>query len=102
MPEYSFTSPLYLSLTIFYFLVASIVTFDIRLTQAKIYQKIDYGTLPVWTVIFYPLQWALFIVLFILNWKLALMLFVVKFVLKVLPVLEIIGNILMAPFKPKQ
>lgn len=44
-------------------------------------------------------MWAIFIALLYLNWKYALVLFAIKFVLKVLPVLEIIGNILMSPFK---
>lgn len=101
MPEYSFLSPLYLILIISYFLVASVVTLDIRLVQAKQMGQ-DFGELPPWTFIFSLLQWGLFIALFILNWKHALILFVVKFVLKVLPVLETIGNVLMSPFRPKE
>lgn len=101
MFEYPFLSPLYLILTIVYFLVASVVTLDIRLEQAKKFEGVDYGTLPSWTNIFWLLQWCIFIVLAILNWKYALIIFVVKFVLKILPVLETIGNILMSPFKPK-
>ncbi len=58
--------------------------------------------LPSWVGIFGFLQWAIFIALFILNWKYALIIFVVKFILKVLPVLETIGNILMSPFLPKK
>jgi Zn-dependent protease with chaperone function len=100
MLDFDFTSPIYLALTIVYFLVASIATFDIRLIQAR-RQGEDYPMLPSWTGIFGWLQWALFIVLFILNWKYALIIFAVKFVLKVLPVLETIGNILMSPFKPR-
>ncbi len=101
MSDYPFLSPLYLGLTILYFFVASIVTFDMRLNQAKMFEGVDYGTLPAWTGIFYYLQWAIFIVLAILNWKYALIIFGVKFILKFLPVLETIGNILMSPFKPK-
>jgi len=101
MLDYPFTSPIYLGLTIVYFLVASIVTFDIRLIQAR-RQGENYPILPSWTGIFGWLQWAIFIVLFVLNWKYALIIFVVKFILKVLPVLETIGNILMSPFRPKE
>lgn len=58
--------------------------------------------LPSWVGIFAWLQWAIFIVLFVLNWKYALIIFAFKFILKVLPVLETIGNILMSPFRPKE
>ena len=100
MYEYPFLSPLYLGLTILYFLVASIVIFDTRLVQAKKRGEI-HPELPRWISIFYMVQILLFWSLFILNWRYALVLFVVKFILKVLPVLEIIGNILMRPFRPK-
>ncbi len=101
MFDYPFTSPLYITLTIVYFLVSSIVVFDIRLIQAKKFGGVDYRSLPLWVGFFYYIQWALFITLAILNWKYALIIFVIKFILKVLPVLETIGNILMSPFKPE-
>lgn len=97
MYDYPITSPLYQTLTILYFLVESIVTFDVRLIQAK-RQGEDFGLLPPWTGIFIYIGWGLFIALLVLSWKLALIIFAVKFVLKVLPVLETIGNILMSPF----
>ncbi len=92
-----------IGLTIAYFIVASITTFDIRLIQAKREGKLppDQPMLPAWTTVFHWAQWAIFLVLLYLNWKYALVLFVIKFVLKVLPVLETIGNILMLPFKPR-
>ncbi|MBX3290937.1 MAG: hypothetical protein KF855_16625 [Acidobacteria bacterium] len=98
MYDYSFWSPVYLALTAAYFLVASVVTFDIRLNQAKQIEDIDYGTLPAWVTLFYYFQWLLWITLAILNWKWALVIFIIKFVLKILPVLETIGNFLMFPF----
>lgn len=52
-------------------------------------------------VVFDWLMWGIWLALLYLNWKYALLLFAIKFVLKVLPVLETIGNILMAPFKPR-
>jgi hypothetical protein len=96
--------PLIIGLTVAYFLVASIGTFDLRLTQAK-----RDGTLPPdepdrpgWVVIFDWLMWGIWLALLYLNWKYALVLFGIKFVLKLLTVLETIGNILMAPFKPRK
>ena len=57
--------------------------------------------LPAWVGVFVWMQWAIFLVLLYLNWKYALILFVIKFVLKALPVLETIGNMLMRPFRPR-
>ncbi|HRN70873.1 MAG TPA: hypothetical protein PLS49_06870 [Candidatus Woesebacteria bacterium] len=96
-------SPILIILIITYGLVASITTFDLRLVQAKKKGLLleDEPTLPSWIGVFYWIEWIIFIALILLNWKLALIVFAAKFVLKVLPVLEVIGNILMAPFKPK-
>jgi hypothetical protein len=96
-------TPLIIGLTVAYFLVASISTFDLRLTQAKRDGTLppDEPTLPSWVVVFDWLMWAIFIALLYLNWKYALVLFAIKFVLKVVPALETIGNILMSPFKPR-
>ena len=96
-------TPLLIGMTVVYFLAASIVTFDMRLHQAKRQGTLppDEPMLPAWTFVFWLIQWAVFLVLLYLNWKYALVLFIVKFVLKVVPVLETVGNFLMAPFKPR-
>jgi hypothetical protein len=97
-------TPLIIGLTIAYFIVASITTFDLRMTRAKQegvlppYQPL----LPGWVAVFYWMQLAIFLALLYLNWKFALVLFVVKFILKALTVLETVGNILMWPFKPRK
>lgn len=97
-------SPLIIVLTVAYFIAASISTFDLRLTQAKRDGTLppDEPALPGWVVVFDWFMWAIWLTLVYLNWKYALVLFAIKFVLKVLPVLETIGNILMAPFKPRR
>jgi hypothetical protein len=94
-------TPLIIGLTVAYFIVASITTFDIRVTQAKRDGTYPTGDppLPSWIGVFAWIQWIIFGVLLYLNWKYALVLFAIKFVLKVLPVLETVGNILMSPFK---
>jgi hypothetical protein len=96
-------TPLIIGLTVACLLFACISTFDLRLTQAKRdgYLPPNEQTLPNWVGIFDLLMWGMFLVLLYLNWKYALVLFAIKFVLKVLPVLEIIGYFLMAPFKPR-
>lgn len=91
-------STIILILTIVYFIIASITTFDIRINQAIKQGENEYP-LPKWVVIFYWLMWGTWIWIFLLNWQYALAIFFIKFILKVLPVLEIIGNILMSPFK---
>lgn len=57
--------------------------------------------LPLWVSWVYWVDWALFLVLIFLNWKFAILVFVIRFISKVLPILEAIGNILMSPFKEK-
>lgn len=95
------SSPVLIALTIAYFVVASVATFDMRMIQAK-----RDGTLPSdellpssWVGLFYYMMWGVWIAVLFLNWKYAIFLFVVKFVLSVLPILETIGNVLLSPFK---
>ncbi len=97
-------TPPIIGLTVACFIAASITTLDLRLMQAKQQGTLppDQPMLPGWVVAFLWAQWAIFLALLYMNWKYALVLFVVKFILKVLPVLEIIGNILMSPFKPRK
>lgn len=96
-------SPWVLGITITLFVTGSITTFDIRLNQAKISGVLppEEPTLPQWVAFLYWVHYGLLIGLFFLNWKFAIALVVVLFVLKVLPVLETIGNILMSPFKKR-
>ncbi|MCG8894679.1 hypothetical protein G1K73_13100 [Tenacibaculum finnmarkense] len=94
-------SPLIIGLTILYFIFASITTFGIRITQAKrngTWPKNE-PDLPNWTTIFYWFEWSILFYITIFNWKFAIALFILKFILKVLPVLEIVGNLLMRPFR---
>lgn len=97
-------SPLLLWLTIAFFVVASVVTFDKRLTQAKKAGVLpdDEPSLPQWVGVFFIIDIGLKIVLLVLNWKYGLLVYAVGFALSVLPVLETVGNILMAPFKPRR
>jgi len=87
---------------ILYFLFASITTFDIRLVQGQKDGSIPLShKLPVWVGIFHILEWGILIYLAVINWKFAVLLYIIKFVLKVLPILEIIGSIIMIPFYKK-
>jgi hypothetical protein len=99
-----YESPTLIGLTVAYGVISSITTFDIRLIQAKKNGTLpaDEPSLPKWVAALYWLEWIVFGVMLYLNWKYTLIVFVIKFALKVLPVLETIGNILMAPFKKKR
>lgn len=76
-----------MALVVAHILVASVVTFDIRLNQARKFEGIDYGALPGWVTIFFCLQWFLWLAMAVLKPKWALLVFVVKLTQKVLPVL---------------
>ena len=91
-------SPIIIILTIVYFIASAVETLDIRIIQAQ-RDGLDIESLPRWIGLVYWLCWLLFIMLVLLNWKYAIFVYVVRFILKVLPVLEIIGNVLMSPFK---
>lgn len=89
-------------LIIIYFLLASITTFDMRLTQAKMVGELsDDIALPKWVALLYWFEWGVLVVMFYLNWKQAILIWVLQYLLKILPVLEVIGNILMSPFRKK-
>jgi len=97
-------SPIIIALTILYAITSSITTFDIRLIQAKRNGTLppDEPMLPAWVGLFGWLDWGIAIALIFLNWKYAVVVFIIRFILKVLPVLETIGNILMSPFRPRK
>jgi hypothetical protein len=81
-----------------YFFCASIHTFDKRINQAR-RQGLDEPALPSWIVSF---SWAMFglqVWLLVLDWRNALVLFAVAFLLAVLPVLEVVGNLLCSPLR---
>lgn len=100
----SIYSPVLIVVTILFALTSSITTFEKRLIQAKRSGDLpaDEPLLPTWTIIFYWLHFGVILALLLLNPRYAVLLFVVGFILAVLPVWEIIGNILMSPFKPKR
>jgi len=97
-------SPLIIILTALFAVTSSITVFDKRMIQAKRSGALpaDEPMLPSWVGIIAWIHWGLLLALLILNWKYAVVLYIAKFILSVLPVLEIAGNILMRPFRPKK
>ncbi len=97
-------SPLLIVLTAFFAISSSITVFDKRLIQAKRSGVLppDEPMLPSWVGTIAWIHWGLLLALFILNWKYAVIVYIAKFVFSVIPVLEIAGNMLMRPFRPKK
>jgi hypothetical protein len=98
-----FESPVLIGLSVALFISYSITTLDKRIIQAKRSGVLppDHVNLPRWVSIFHVLDWILLIAMAIINWKIAVLVWICFFILKVLPVLETVGNVLMAPFKSK-
>lgn len=96
-------SPLLISLTVIYLITSSITTFDKRLIQTVKMGDIppDEKMLPTWVGSVWWFHWAVGLSILLLNWQFAIIVYIAKFILSVLPVLEIIGNMLMRPFRPK-
>jgi len=93
-----------LILTIAFFITSALTVFDRRLTQAIKRGDVspDEPSPPFWLGFVYYVHWGIGIALLVINWKYALLVFVVKLILAFLPVLEITGNVMMAPFKPRR
>lgn len=97
--------PVIIILIVIYAIAAAITTYDIRYIQAKRRGELTDRHLepPFWIGFFGYILWLTWIGVLLLNWILALVLVVGKFILKVLPVLEIMGEEIMRPFsKPIQ
>jgi hypothetical protein len=90
-------------LTVLYAVTSSITVFDKRMIQARRDGTLpaDEPMLPSWVAIVVWVHWGIGLSIILLNWQYAIVVFVAKFIVSVLPVLEIIGNFLMAPFRPK-
>ncbi len=94
-------SPALLGLSVALFISYSITTLDKRIIQAKRSGALplNHANLPKWVSIFHFLDWVILISMVILNWKVALFVWACFFILKIFPVLETSGNVLMSPFQ---
>ncbi|MBL4644627.1 MAG: hypothetical protein JKX80_02050 [Candidatus Pacebacteria bacterium] len=95
-----FGQPLILWLSVFYIISEAISIYDTRLIQWKKLGDIpkDTPTPPPWTAFFGISGWLTIIVIFFLNWPYALALMLVVFLLKVMPIMETFGKIIISPF----
>jgi hypothetical protein len=99
-----YNSPILIFLAVAYSIVGSITVFDFRLLQAKRKSDLpeDAPLLPDWVSLLNVVESFILLAMLLLNWKFALIVFGIVFLLKTLPVLETIGNVLMAPLTRKR
>jgi hypothetical protein len=103
-----FTTPMnsevLIGLTIFYVVCEAISIFDTRIIQAKKagFLRPDVSPVPEWTGWFAILGWLTLIGLVLLNWKFTIMVYIITFFLKVVPVLENIGALILLPVVGKE
>ena len=97
-------SPAIFVLSVAFGIVWSVRIYDTRLSQVKtrgLYSGVAIRaggrSLPDWVAVFGMTGWVILIVLVVLNWRWAIVLYVVLFILRVMPVLEWFGEILMTP-----
>jgi hypothetical protein len=90
-----FYSTTYITLIVIYFFLSCITTFDTRLIQAMKAGILpaDEPMLPPIAGLLVWIEWEVLLVMLILNVKAAAIVYGIRFVLKVLPVLETLGNI---------
>jgi len=86
-------------LNILFYLFLSIVVFDLDYRKSK---SLDDPDTSQWIGLIYCALIISWIVLLFASWKFALIGFFVYLVSAIFPLPQIIGNILMSPFKPKQ
>lgn len=98
-------SAIIVALSILYFFIRAVTTYDSRVIQAKMDRMgsgvaaRSYGfKLPSWVGHIAIMHYVLAIVLLLLNWKFFIILYVAIFVLRVIPVMENIGYLIMRPF----
>ena len=95
-------TPFSILLVVLFILTNSITSFEIRYNKAKKINPDYYKNekdLPTWVKYLYPIQILSIILLIIINWKLGLIVFGSIFVLQVLNIMSIFGNIIMSIFK---
>jgi len=96
-------SPLLIGLSVALFFSSAFGVCDARVFQGRRTGLLppDQPNLPRWVGIFHFLYWALLIWIGIISWKIALLLWLILLGLKVSPILETIGWLVLRPLMPK-
>ncbi len=93
------------ALTIAFAITSSITIFDTRLTRARKEGIIpdNEPMCPPWVLYIYLIHFILAGIILLMNWQYAIFIFIIFYIITyILPVFEILGNIIMRPFKPKK
>ncbi len=90
-------------LVILFFLSLSIILFDLDLAKAKKFGDIPTNepNLPKWTLLFYWIGIGTWIAILFINWKVAFLGVIIYYASAFIPLPQMIGNVLMSPFKSK-
>jgi hypothetical protein len=98
-------SAILLCVSIAYVLFVAVNTYDVRLIQAKtkgfysgVAARAQGRQLANWVSLFHILSFVALAVVVLMNWRFAIMLFAGVFILKVVPLLEVVGELIMRPF----
>ena len=88
-----------------YAVIESMTVYDMRLIQARtgrfasaVAERGQGRVLPAWVGHVHLAGWLVLIGLFVLNWRYAIACFLLLYVLRVVPVLERIGEAMLRPF----
>jgi len=97
------SNPIIVVLTVIYAISCSIAVFDAQLFRAKRDGVLpsDEPEPPKWVGIFGWISWIITAYFLLWNWKFAVITYIIKFILTIIPVLEIAGNFLLAPLRSR-
>jgi hypothetical protein len=86
---------------VLYLLSAAVTTYDIHLMNLQKNEdgKLDLKMLPRWIGFLHWAESILFLLMVLLNWKFAIVIWILKSILQALFILEVIGYIIIYPFK---
>jgi hypothetical protein len=97
-------SPLLILLIVAYFFTTAFTTYDTRIIQAIKDGTVapNHPKIGSWIGWVYWIDWALLIAISILNWKIGIIVYITRFILRVLPVMELIGSLFLYPSLKKK
>lgn len=90
---------IFIILNILFYLSLSIVLFDLDYKRSKLPEEPE---VPRWVGIVYLVDIISWLAILFIDWKFAILGVVVYYLSTFIPLLQIIGNFLMSPFKPKK
>lgn len=94
-------APVIVIICVLYLLSAAVTTYDIHLMNAQKNEddKLNLKMLPRWIGFLHWGESILFLLMVLLNWKFAIVIWIIKSILQALFILEVVGYIIIYPFK---